>query len=200
VVYLTIVESIKSAKMKFSKAALLSMTALAASEIQGFVAPSVKIASPSFAASTQSRTALNMGLFSHIFERKDEKAAIVIPPPQKISAGQVRSLFYLWNDALATGDSHLVAKRYAEDPILLPAASDEPRTDFDSIKGYFDIFLKLQPQGVVLDGKIKIGRTWAKDAGIYEFTMRTDGSKVKARYNFIYVYEDGQWKISHHHR
>merc|ERR1712176_294021 len=37
------------------------------------------------------------------------------------------------------------------------------------------------------------------DAGIYEFTMGIDGSKVKARYSFIYVYEDGQWKISHHH-
>jgi hypothetical protein len=29
--------------------------------------------------------------------------------------------------------------------------------------------------------------------------MGADGSKVKARYSFVYVYEDGEWKISHHH-
>lgn len=41
---------------------------------------------------------------------------------QEISEGQVRALFYLWNEALATGDSRIVARRYAEDAILLPTA------------------------------------------------------------------------------
>jgi hypothetical protein len=44
-----------------------------------------------------------------------------------------------------------------------------------------------------------VGEDWCKDVGIYEFTMGADGSKVKARYSFVYVYEDGEWKISHHH-
>ena len=29
--------------------------------------------------------------------------------------------------------------------------------------------------------------------------MRSTGDKVKGRYTFVYVWEDGQWKISHHH-
>ena len=29
--------------------------------------------------------------------------------------------------------------------------------------------------------------------------MGTTGDKVKGRYSFVYVYEEGQWKISHHH-
>jgi ketosteroid isomerase-like protein len=29
--------------------------------------------------------------------------------------------------------------------------------------------------------------------------MGNDGSKVKARYSFIYIYEDDEWKIAHHH-
>jgi hypothetical protein len=33
----------------------------------------------------------------------------------------------------------------------------------------------------------------------YEFTMGATGAKVKARYSFVYVYENGQWKIAHHH-
>jgi hypothetical protein len=40
---------------------------------------------------------------------------------------------------------------------------------------------------------------WAQDAGIYKFTIGATGAKVKGRYTFAYVYEDGKWKISQHH-
>lgn len=40
---------------------------------------------------------------------------------------------------------------------------------------------------------------WAEDSGVYEFTMGADGSKVLARYSFVYVKENGEWKIAHHH-
>jgi len=49
---------------------------------------------------------------------------------------------------------------------------------------------------VILSRDIFIGCNWAQDAGIYEFTMGKDGSKVKARYTYVYVYEGGAWKIS----
>jgi uncharacterized protein (TIGR02246 family) len=168
---------------------LLTLICLAAlTGTNAFVAPSVR---NNRVAVVETSTSLNLfGMFEKSLE---------VPPPQPISEGQVRALFYLWNDALATLDSRLVAKRYSADPILLATVSDEPRTDFASIKDYFDNFLKFKPQGVILDGKIKIGHNWAKDAGIYEFTMGVNGQKVKARYSFIYVYEDGQWKIAHHH-
>lgn len=116
-----------------------------------------------------------------------------------ITEDQVRSLFSLWNNALATGDSRIVAKRYAKQSILLPTVSDTPRTDFDSIKDYFDAFLLKQPQGQIIEGDIRIGDGWCQDAGIYEFTMGATGDKVKARYTYVYVYEDNQWKIAHHH-
>lgn len=116
-----------------------------------------------------------------------------------LSDTEVRSLFSLWNNALATGDSRIVAKRYAKDPILLPTVSDVPRCDYDSIKDYFDNFLKMEPQGQILEGDIRVGSDWAQDCGIYEFTMGATGDKVKARYTYTYVYEDKQWKIAHHH-
>lgn len=119
--------------------------------------------------------------------------------PEDITEEQVRSLFYLWNDALATGDSRIVAKRYSSDPILLPTVSDTPRTDYEGIKDSFDHFLTLKPRGEILEGKIKIGPGWAKDAGIYQFTMGANGEKVKGRYTYLYVIEKGQWKIAHHH-
>ena len=116
-----------------------------------------------------------------------------------ISEEEVRSLFSLWNSALATGDSRIVASRYTKSPVLLPTVSDTPRTDFDTVKDYFDAFLLKEPQGKIVDGHISIGEGWASDTGIYEFTMGSTGDKVKARYTYLYVVEDDIWKIQHHH-
>lgn len=129
-------------------------------------------------------------------------AASVIDTTTKmdVEEDEIRALFSLWNNALATGDSRIVAKRYAKKSILLPTVSDTPRTDFDSIKAYFDAFLLKKPQGKILEGEIQIlGNGIAQDAGIYEFTMGATGDVVKARYTYVYVYEDNQWKIAHHH-
>jgi uncharacterized protein (TIGR02246 family) len=116
-----------------------------------------------------------------------------------IKKEEVQNLFHLWNDALATGDSSLVASRYAAKGVLLPTVSDIPRDDAAKITNYFDAFLLRKPQGEILESFVTIGTNWCQDVGIYEFTLGATGDKVKARYSFVYVYEAGQWKIAHHH-
>eukprot|EP00804_Cyclotella_cryptica_P007255 CCRYP_017858-RA/>CCRYP_017858-RA protein AED:0.04 eAED:0.04 QI:277/1/1/1/1/0.75/4/1480/212 len=64
-----------------------------------------------------------------------------------ITESEVRGLFELWNSALATGDSRIVASRYTKSPVLLPTVSDQPRMNYDSVKDYFDTFLLKKPQG-----------------------------------------------------
>jgi len=120
--------------------------------------------------------------------------------PEDVTEESIRSLFYLWNNALATGESRLVAKRYAKDAVLLPAVSDRPRMDYDSIKQYYDEFLKKQPQKEIIEGRVKIGNGWAEDSGICEIVLRAEGNaRIRARYSFLYVWEDHRWKILHHH-
>ena len=118
---------------------------------------------------------------------------------QDITEEGVKSQFRLQNDALATGDSRKVAGRYAQKGVLLPTFSDVPRTDYYGIVDYFISFLLKEPQGEILESNVMIGANWCQDAGIYEFTMGATGDVVKARYSFIYVFEDGEWKISHKH-
>lgn len=120
-------------------------------------------------------------------------------PGQVISESEVRGLFDLWNDALLTGDSDAVTRRYAKGAVLLPTVSDVPRTTYAGIKDYFDHFLELKPSGKIVESYVSIGENWCKDVGIYEFTKGTDGTVVRARYSYVYVFEDGEWKISHHH-
>ena len=102
-------------------------------------------------------------------DRRRSKIPIVIQESKKmktnntgaITEKEVRALFGLWNQALATGDSRIVADRYIKNPVLLPTVSDQPRTDFDSVKDYFDTFLLKKPQGKIIEGNVHIGDGWA---------------------------------------
>lgn len=122
-----------------------------------------------------------------------------IAVPQPITQQKVRSWFREWNDALATGDSSMVAGRYAKNAVFLPTLSDAPRTTNQLIRDYYDIFLKREPQSVIESGDIVIGTNWALDFGVYNFTLDGGDTTIRARYSFVYGYEDGDWKISHHH-
>lgn len=121
------------------------------------------------------------------------------PTHSRLEVEEVQSLFHLWNNALATLDPVTVSQRYTKVPYLLPTISNIPRTDVPSIVDYFETFLKLKPQGVVTESFVTTGENWCSDCGLYEFTLGADGSKVKARFTFIYALEDGEWKIAHHH-
>ena len=128
----------------------------------------------------------------------DSTAADTVPII--IADDEVRGLFTLWNDALATLDPDQVASRYATtNPCLLPTVSDTPRTDYASIKEYFVAFLEKKPQGTILESYVTAGEDWCMDDGIYEFTMGATGDTVKARYSFVYTKEGEEWKIAHHH-
>jgi uncharacterized protein (TIGR02246 family) len=136
---------------------------------------------------------------SHHHSSAMPEAATAAAAGPTITEPEVKKLFNLWNDALATLDSDKVAQRYSQNSVLLATVSDTPRTEYDSKKDYFDNFLKNKPQGKIVDSYATVGEGWCKDVGVYEFTMGADGSQVKGRYSFVYVFEDGEWKISHHH-
>jgi len=190
-------------KMKLTTAALLLSPALAFVTIPRHNSKNVISSGASLKPITHSNAVaplhLNMIDVIDVFGILTKKETPVQAIQGDITKDEVRALFELWNSALATGDSRIVAARYASEAVLLPTVSDTPRTDYDGIKDYFDAFLKRKPQGTITQGHIKVGNGWAKDSGIYEFRMGDDGSKVKARYSFLYVKENGKWKILHHH-
>ncbi|KAL7454189.1 hypothetical protein ACHAWC_009355 [Mediolabrus comicus] len=180
--------------MKFT-AATIAVALMAGAEAFA-PAQTSSVARPAAASVATTSSALNLFGMNTLKQKMFNKPA---KTSSNISEKEVRALFELWNSALATGDSRIVASRYAKEPVLLATVSDQPRTDFASVKDYFDAFLKKEPQGKIIDGKVTIGDGWASDAGIYEFTMGATGDKVKARYTYNYIQEDGIWKIQHHH-
>lgn len=110
----------------------------------------------------------------------------------------IAGLFDRWNASLRTLDPARVTANYAADGVLLPTVSNTPRTNHAEINDYFVKFLKNQPQGSIDKRFIKIGCNVAQDVGTYTFGFK-DGSKVSARYSYVYEFRDGQWLIAHHH-
>lgn len=101
-------------------------------------APANTFAARSIIAAPESPTALD-------FRRRNKKRGPKTFKPsngraksgsKSITEPEVRALFELWNNALATGDSRIVAKRYAKQAVLLPTVSNVPRTDYSLIKDY----------------------------------------------------------------
>jgi uncharacterized protein (TIGR02246 family) len=114
---------------------------------------------------------------------------------------EIQSLFTRWNKSLSTLDPAKVTANYTDDAVLLPTVSNTPRTDHAQIQDYFVHFLQKKPSGVINQSHVKIGCNKAYDVGVYTFTLH-DGKKttqVKARYSYVYQYQNGQWLISHHH-
>ena len=146
-------------------------------------------------------------------KKNDDDASSII-----VTEDTIKSLFVLFNSALATGVAKIVAKRYADDAVLLPCTSEGPRMTQQEIEEYYEQYLVEKPQKkvIVLEGnnnnnnnnngsggnsgssrRIRIGhdKTWAEDTGICEITFRAprDGSTVPrralARYSFVYTYD-----------
>ncbi len=108
-------------------------------------------------------------------------------------------LFSNWNAALQTGDPDQVTALYADDAVLLPTVSNQVRHNHAEIRDYFVNFLAKQPQGVIDESNTRdLADDLASNAGVYTFSFG-DGSKVTARFSYLYRRVDGAWKILEHH-
>jgi len=115
---------------------------------------------------------------------------------------QVEAQFDRFNRAWATKSPDEVTKLFARNAVLLPTISSQPRTDHAGIRDYFVKFLKGAPQGKIDTSTVKVGCNAAARLGTWSVTMNgANGSPqtVRGRYSFIYVFEDGEWKIDHLH-
>ena len=111
----------------------------------------------------------------------------------------VLGLFDQWNTALSTLNPDTVTALYADNAVLLPTVSNQVRHNHEEIRDYFVGFLQKSPQGVVDEFNVNILRdTHVTNSGVYTFTFG-DGSKVSARFSYLYVASDDGWKILQHH-
>ena len=108
-----------------------------------------------------------------------------------------------WSKALVAGNHEAVASHYAEDAVLLPMLSSEPRVGRAQISSYFRDYLKRHPQGVINMRLVTSGCNVASDIGTYTYRLTglRKGTRVAigGRYSTLYEYRGGQWLITQQH-
>ena len=121
----------------------------------------------------------------------------------RMSAAQADAQFNAFNASWASKDPAKVTALFDEDAVLLATVANVPRTDPAGINDYFVKFLRNNPVGQINTSTIKSGCNWLLRMGTWTvtFTDSATGAKteVKARYSFLYQFEDGKWKIEHLH-
>jgi uncharacterized protein (TIGR02246 family) len=116
---------------------------------------------------------------------------------------QIAELSDNWAKALAAGRAEDVAAFYAEEAVLLPMLSMEPRMGRAAIKSYFDSYVKRHPQGAINMRSIMVGCNVASDIGtyLYRLTGQRKGTReaIGGRYSTVYEYREGKWLIVQQH-
>lgn len=112
---------------------------------------------------------------------------------------EIAALFERWNDALQTREPARVVALYADDAILLPTVSNQPRLTPAERTDYFEHFLADGPAGSIDMRQIEIGCNMAVDAGLYTFNFADTGESVSGRYSYTYRWDGETWLITSHH-
>lgn len=120
-----------------------------------------------------------------------------------VSDAAVEQQFDAFNAAWASKNPDTVTALFAPDAVLLATVANDPRTTPAGVRDYFVKFLKNSPVGKIDTSTIKLGCNTAARLGTWTVTLTNPetGAKsdVKARYSFIYKYQDGKWWIDHLH-
>ena len=119
------------------------------------------------------------------------------------TTADVEAQFARVNAAWQTGNPDTVTALFSREPVLLATVSNTPRTDAASVRDYFVSFLKAKPVGTIDTSTVEVDCNTATRVGTWTVAL-TDAAtgavnNVRARYSFIYRFENGDWKIDHLH-
>lgn len=145
-------------------------------------------------------TAVSLAPASPIFLKVNAPVPASCPP---VSEAEIVGQFAFLNRAWSTGDPDTVTALFTTDPVLLPTVSNTPRTTPAGVRDYFTSFLRLKPVARIDTSTVEIDCRTASRVGTRTVTLTdpTNGQsrQVRARYSFIYRFEDGAWKIDQLH-
>ena len=119
-----------------------------------------------------------------------------------VTEAGVEAQFARFNDAWQTRNPDAAADLFSANATLLPTVSGRFRTDREGIRDYFVGFLQGAPIGRVTDSEITLGCNVATRVGNWTVNMaNAQGQRndVSARFSFVYIYENGDWRIHHLH-
>ena len=102
-----------------------------------------------------------------------------------------------WVEKIRTNDPKQVASLYHNDGLLLGTFSDIERKGHELILDYFENLLKAQVDVEIVTQHKHESDSIITNSGLYNFIV--DGKTVNARFSFVFIKTDNDWKILSHH-
>ena len=102
-----------------------------------------------------------------------------------------------WVEKIRTNDPKQVASLYHDDGLLLGTFSDIERNGYDLILQYFENLLKSEVDVEIITQHKHETDFIETNSGLYNFIV--DGKTVNARFSFVFIKVDDDWKILSHH-
>ena len=102
-----------------------------------------------------------------------------------------------WVNKIRTNDPEQVASLYHDDGLLLGTFSDIERKGYDLILAYFENLLKSKVDVEIITEHKHETDSLITNSGLYNFIV--DGKIVNARFSFVFIKTNDNWKILSHH-
>ena len=102
-----------------------------------------------------------------------------------------------WVEKIKTNDPKQVASLYHTDGLLLGTFSDIERKGYDLILEYFENLLKAKVDVEIVTQHKHETESLIANSCLYNFIV--DEKIVNARFSFVFIKIDGDWKILSHH-
>ena len=102
-----------------------------------------------------------------------------------------------WVDKIRTNDPKQVVDLYYNDGLLLGTFSDKERIGPDLILEYFENLLKSKVDVEIITQHKHESEFLVTNSGLYNFIV--DGKIVNARFSFVFIKTENDWKILSHH-
>ncbi len=102
-----------------------------------------------------------------------------------------------WVEKIRTNDPKQVASLYHDDGLLLGTFSDIERKGHELILAYFENLLKSKVDVEVVTQHKHETDSITVNSGLYNFIV--DGKTVNARFSFVFIKSEDEWKILSHH-
>jgi uncharacterized protein (TIGR02246 family) len=107
------------------------------------------------------------------------------------------NLLETWVEKIRTNDPKQVTSLYHVDGLLLGTFSDIERKGHNLILEYFENLLKSKVDVKIISEHKHESEYLVTNSGLYNFIV--DGKTVNARFSFVFIKIDGDWKILSHH-
>ncbi|MDC0159223.1 SgcJ/EcaC family oxidoreductase [Candidatus Nitrosopelagicus sp.] len=106
-------------------------------------------------------------------------------------------MLQIWVNKIRTNDPEQVASLYHDDGLLLGTFSDIERKGYDLILAYFENLFKSNVDVEIITEHKHETDLLITNSGLYNFIV--DEKTVNARFSFVFIKTNDNWKILSHH-